>query len=116
MSGSGRKRETAGVSLFPFLAVLLCTMGALIVLLVILARRVEAQAREQHLMAVAERVHKEQERRQAQAARQESQHQVASELQSKADAAAAALQAKQQTTARLQADLAQAEQHLRQLQ
>ena len=32
-------RQAAGVSLFPFLAVLLCTMGALIVVLVVIARQ-----------------------------------------------------------------------------
>ena len=38
------RQATAGVSLFPFLAVLICTMGALILLLVILARQAQVQA------------------------------------------------------------------------
>lgn len=37
-------RAAASVSLFPFLAVLLCTMGALIVLLVVIAQQARAQA------------------------------------------------------------------------
>lgn len=36
-------RQAAGVSLFPFLAVLLCTMGALIVVLVVIARQAHLQ-------------------------------------------------------------------------
>ncbi|MGH7192851.1 MAG: hypothetical protein ACREJM_04855, partial [Candidatus Saccharimonadales bacterium] len=36
-------RQSAGVSLFPFLAVLLCTMGALIVVLVVIARQARLQ-------------------------------------------------------------------------
>lgn len=39
--GSG---DGAGVSLFPFLAVLMCTMGALIVLLVVITRQARVQA------------------------------------------------------------------------
>lgn len=39
MSLAKRSGETTGIALFPFLAVLLCTMGALIVLLVVLARQ-----------------------------------------------------------------------------
>ncbi|MBN2023322.1 MAG: hypothetical protein JW809_11085 [Pirellulales bacterium] len=39
-----RRRDTTGVSLFPFLAVLICTMGALILLLVVMARRAQVQA------------------------------------------------------------------------
>ncbi len=41
------KRENVGVALFPFLAVLICTMGALIVLLVMNVQ----QASELHLQA-----------------------------------------------------------------
>ena len=36
-------QQAAGVSLFPFLAVLLCTMGALIVVLVVIARHAHLQ-------------------------------------------------------------------------
>ena len=42
----GRPRATAGVSLFPFLAVLICTMGALVLLLVLVARQARLQAAE----------------------------------------------------------------------
>ncbi len=40
----GRSGQGAGVSLFPFLAVLMCTMGALIVLLVVITRQARLQA------------------------------------------------------------------------
>ena len=40
----GRRRNAASVSLFPFLAVLICTMGALILLLVVIARQARIQA------------------------------------------------------------------------
>ena len=40
----GRDRRTVSVSLFPFLAVLICTMGALILLLVVLTRQARVQA------------------------------------------------------------------------
>ncbi len=39
-----KPRADAGVSLFPFLAVLLCTIGALVVLLVVLAQQARVQA------------------------------------------------------------------------
>jgi hypothetical protein len=39
MSVARRSGESTGIALFPFLAVLLCTMGALLVLLVVLARQ-----------------------------------------------------------------------------
>jgi len=39
-----RRRSTASVSLFPFLAVLICAMGALILLLVVIARQARLQA------------------------------------------------------------------------
>lgn len=39
-----RPSTAAGVSLFPFLAVLLCTMGALIVVLIVITRQAQAQA------------------------------------------------------------------------
>ena len=39
-----RQQATVSVSLFPFLAVLICTMGALILLLVVIARRARLQA------------------------------------------------------------------------
>jgi hypothetical protein len=41
------KKQSSGdspVSLFPFLAVLMCTMGALILLLIVISRRVREQA------------------------------------------------------------------------
>ncbi len=41
-----RRQSTVGVSLFPFLAVLICTMGALILLLVVIARQARLQAAE----------------------------------------------------------------------
>jgi len=51
----GRRRQTAvKVSLFPFLAVLICTMGALILLLVVLARQARLQA-DQTAQAEAQR-------------------------------------------------------------
>lgn len=40
----GRPQATASLSLFPFLAVLICTMGALILLLVVIARQARLQA------------------------------------------------------------------------
>ncbi|MGH7138809.1 MAG: hypothetical protein ACREHD_23935, partial [Pirellulales bacterium] len=40
---SASNQQSAGVSLFPFLAVLLCTMGALIVVLVVIARHAQMQ-------------------------------------------------------------------------
>jgi len=43
-----------GVSLFPFLAVLLCTMGALVLLLVVVARHARAQAEREAAAAAAE--------------------------------------------------------------
>ncbi len=58
MKRSGRKRrsasqaETGGVSLFPFLAVLISTMGALIILLVVLTQ----QARRQAMAATKQRI------------------------------------------------------------
>jgi len=42
-----RRRTQEGVSLFPFLAVLICTMGALILLLVVMAHRAQVQAAQQ---------------------------------------------------------------------
>ena len=42
----GRRATTASVSLFPFLAVLICTMGALIVLLVVITRQARLKAAE----------------------------------------------------------------------
>jgi len=41
-----QRRRSVSVSLFPFLAVLICTMGALILLLVVIARRARLQAAE----------------------------------------------------------------------
>ena len=42
----GRRQTVAKLSLFPFLAVLICTMGALILLLVVIARQARLQAAE----------------------------------------------------------------------
>ena len=39
-----RRKATISVSLFPFLAVLLCAMGALILLLLIMARQIRETA------------------------------------------------------------------------
>lgn len=44
MSRRQRTQSAAAVSMFPFLAVLLCTMGALILLLVLLAQQAKVQA------------------------------------------------------------------------
>jgi len=46
MSGRNGRRETLSPSLFPFLAVLLCTVGALIVILVLSVFRAKAAARQ----------------------------------------------------------------------
>lgn len=46
-------QQAAGVSLFPFLAVLLCTMGALIVVLVVIARHARMQVAEAARRAAA---------------------------------------------------------------
>ncbi len=114
--GKRRPRDAAGVSLFPFLAVLLCTMGALIVLLVVIARRAEAQAHEEQL-AVAEKAREEQkQRQQARVAQQASLDQQSQNLRSQVSAVAAALTEKQRVAARLQAAIEAAERQLRQLQ
>ncbi|HUT13300.1 MAG TPA: hypothetical protein VMY42_22625 [Thermoguttaceae bacterium] len=60
-----RRQNAASVSLFPFLAVLICTMGALIVLLVVLARQAKLQATET-AAAEAEQREEEAARRQKQ--------------------------------------------------
>ncbi|HVA49138.1 MAG TPA: hypothetical protein VNH11_22435 [Pirellulales bacterium] len=52
-------RQTAGVSLFPFLAVLLCTMGALIVVLVVIARQAQVQVADAARQAAAATVNSE---------------------------------------------------------
>ncbi|MCH8924049.1 MAG: hypothetical protein IIA67_12980, partial [Planctomycetes bacterium] len=44
MRRSGAAQQSLSVSLFPFLAVLICTMGALIVLLVVISRQASLQA------------------------------------------------------------------------
>ena len=41
---AGRADGGAGVSLFPFLAVLVCTVGALVLLLIVLGRHARLQA------------------------------------------------------------------------
>ncbi len=43
-----RRESGGGISLFPFLAVLICTMGALILLLVVITRQAHLQAQEEH--------------------------------------------------------------------
>ena len=61
------KKKSIGVSLFPFLAVLICTMGALIVLLVLVVKRASVYANEQQGQAASkweedeERLRQEQE-------------------------------------------------------
>jgi len=45
-SRRARRQTGLSVALFPFLAVLVCTMGALIVVLVVLARQAKTQAAE----------------------------------------------------------------------
>ena len=44
MSGRRARNDGASVSLFPFLAVLLCTIGSLIVILVVVAKQARANA------------------------------------------------------------------------
>ena len=53
-SGRMRDRDGAGVSLFPFLAVLISTMGALILLLVVFARQAQLQAAQAAVAQTAE--------------------------------------------------------------
>src|SRR5215470_9427385 len=50
-----RRRHKLEVSTFPFLAVLLCTMGSLILLLLVIDRRAKAAARERALVALQKR-------------------------------------------------------------
>ncbi len=52
-----RRPSAASVSLFPFLAVLICTMGALILLLVVIARQARLQAAETGKKAATETAH-----------------------------------------------------------
>src|SRR5439155_4958380 len=55
-AGSGcmrRRRQVLQVSTFPFLAVLLCAMGSLILLLLVIDRRAKAVARAKALQALA---------------------------------------------------------------
>lgn len=49
-----RKREPLSLSLFPFLAVLICTMGVLVALLLLVVKRAEQSADEQELVSAAE--------------------------------------------------------------
>ena len=44
MRGRRTGKQTVGISLFPFLAVLICTMGTLIVLLVVMVQQARVQA------------------------------------------------------------------------
>ncbi len=46
MSRSGRQRDDVSPSLFPFLAVLLCTMGALVLILMLIVSGAQASARQ----------------------------------------------------------------------
>ena len=48
-----RRRQVLQVSTFPFLAVLLCAMGSLILLLLVIDRRARVVARAKALQAVA---------------------------------------------------------------
>ncbi len=48
--------DSGRVSLFPFLAVLICTMGALLVLLVVISKRAQAKARAELKAQLAEKV------------------------------------------------------------
>jgi len=50
-----RQQGTAGVSLFPFLAVLICTMGALILLLVVIARQARIEAAQSAILQTSEK-------------------------------------------------------------
>jgi hypothetical protein len=66
-----RRRQALQVQTFPFLAVLLCTMGSLILLLLVIDRRAKAAARTKLLQAAQETVRKQTEAEaQAAAARQ----------------------------------------------
>jgi hypothetical protein len=56
-----RRRQGLQVQTFPFLAVLLCTMGALILLLLVIDRRAKAAARAHALQAAQETVRKQSE-------------------------------------------------------
>ena len=44
MKRRGRPNSSPSVALFPFLAVLMCTMGALVLMLVVIARNSQEQA------------------------------------------------------------------------
>src|SRR5438477_387435 len=48
-----KRRQRLQVSTFPFLAVLLCTMGSLLLLLLVIDRQAKAVARRKALLAVA---------------------------------------------------------------
>ena len=48
MRRSSRSKPTDRISLFPFLAVLICTMGALLVLLVVMSQHAQAKATQEH--------------------------------------------------------------------
>ena len=61
-----RHQTGASVSLFPFLAVLICTMGALIVLLVVVARQAKLQAVQAARAAAAKSEEQQQDLRTAQ--------------------------------------------------
>ena len=50
-----RRQSTVSVSLFPFLAVLICTMGALILVLVVIARQARVQAVDDNAAELAQR-------------------------------------------------------------
>ena len=54
LKNRARRQSTVGVSMFPFLVVLICTMGSLILLLVIIARQARLQAAQYAATAQAE--------------------------------------------------------------
>jgi hypothetical protein len=90
-------------------------MGALIVLLVIVARQAQAQAQAEQLTAAADKSRQDDERRALLHAQQQSFDHYAKELHAQAGAVTAALTAKQRTAARLQAELDAARRSLQQL-
>ncbi|MEM8732797.1 MAG: hypothetical protein AAGG44_01150 [Planctomycetota bacterium] len=59
MSGGRRKRDDLSPSLFPFLAVLLCTMGSLVLILMLVVSGAQAEARQVTTRAIEEREEQE---------------------------------------------------------
>jgi len=113
MKRSARARGSTGVSLFPFLAVLLCTMGALIVVLVVIARQAQSQAEQQE---VVQRERLEQQQREVLAAATQIETQRAAalaqrdELQTVVAARQRELEALSARIATLESELAQLKQ------